>query len=68
MGRRFVDGIWIRQRMQAKDDRIARATRARVPLLQPDVVPFVDVAIVPVSIDTKGVVQVALVPKIDGAK
>jgi hypothetical protein len=66
MGRRFVDGIWIRQRMQAKDDRIARATR--VPLLQPDVVPFVDVEIVPVSIDTAGVVDVALVPKIDGAQ
>ncbi len=28
MGRRFVDGVWIRQRMQAKDDRMAAQLRA----------------------------------------
>ncbi len=27
-GKRFVDGVWIRQRMQAKDDRMAAQLRA----------------------------------------
>lgn len=32
MGRRFVDAIWIRQRMQAKDDRVNAALQAKYPV------------------------------------
>ena len=56
MGRRFVDAIWIRQRMQAKDDRCARELRARQAV--------VTVAIVPVTPDAPltPIVDVTLVP------
>jgi len=55
MGRRFVDAIWIRQRMQAKDDRCARELRARQRAV-------VAVAIVPVTPALTPIVDVALVP------
>jgi len=57
MGRRFVDALWIRQRMQAKDDRYAREAAAqrrrnagRLAVLPADVVPYAAVEIVRVPV------------------
>lgn len=63
MGRRFVDGIWIQQRIRLKDAR--RQLEARWPRqLQPERVPFVDVELVPVRTTCTGpVVDVVLVRK-----
>jgi hypothetical protein len=56
MGRRFVDAIWIRQRMQAKDDRYAREAAAqrrnagRLAFLPAEVLPYAAVEIVHVPV------------------
>lgn len=54
MGRRFVDAIWIKQRMQAKDDRGARDLAAqqrrvnvgRRAVLPSEILPYASVEIV----------------------
>lgn len=69
MGRKFVDAIWIRSRMNLSDARHEAALRTRRPaILQPEVVPFVEVEIVRVPADPQApIVEVALVPKkVDG--
>ncbi len=69
MGRRFVPQSTIDRRVQAKDDRYARALRRRLPLkfLEPEIVPFVEVVIVPASEELGPVVDVTLEPKKAGA-
>jgi hypothetical protein len=63
MSRKFVDAIWIRQRMQDKDDRCARALRHRLPkFLQPETPGFVEVTIVRAPDATGPVVDVGLEP------
>jgi hypothetical protein len=61
--RRFVDAIWIRQRMQATDDRYAREAAERQRRRDSDRLAF---------LPTDGVayasVEIIRVPKIDGAK
>lgn len=77
MGRygRFVDMRTIDRRIREKDARRQRQAGTLFPaFLQPEIVPFVEVEIVPVSIDTSDrpdtsrvVVDVVLVPK-DGGR
>ena len=67
MSRRFVDAIWINQRMDETDARFARELQARLPFLRPEVLPFVEVTIVRAPDAVGPVVEVALEPK-DGAK
>lgn len=69
MGRRFVDAIWIRQRMNLRDARVQAEARRRVPaILQAERVPFVEVEIVRVPADPNApIVEITLVPKkVDG--
>lgn len=62
MGRRFIDARWVNAYLDQTDARFARELRARQAI--------VEVAIVPVTPDAPltPVVDVALVPKTDGAK
>lgn len=47
MGRKFVDGIWIRSRMNLSDARHEAAQRRRLPaILQAEAVPFASVEII----------------------
>jgi hypothetical protein len=64
MGRRFVDAIWIQSRMNLSDARHEAEARRRAPAIRPDVVPVVEVELVPVSRNSdNAVVDVQLVPK-----
>jgi len=45
-GRRFVPQSTIDRRVQAKDDRCARALRARMAVLTPEVVPYASVVVI----------------------
>lgn len=64
MGRRFVPQSTIDRRVQNLDDRYARQLRARFPakFLAPEIVPFVDVEIVPAPDASGPIVDVVLIP------
>jgi hypothetical protein len=61
-GKRFVDQIWIKQRMDHADDRRNAELRRRFPV---DVVPFVEILMSPADPDAPltPVVDVVLEPK-----
>lgn len=66
MGRKLVDMIWIHHRMRLKDARREAELRRRLPRLAPEVVPFVEITIVPATDPNAPVVDVTIARKQGG--